>query len=197
MTDAEAAELEKEERSRTTLVGGLDMDQPLDEETVKSALRKLALQEAAIRVQKANIEKAAAEDKAKIEKAAAEDKASSEARKARFEEEKAKSEARMAKIKEEAAADMAKIEKAAAEDKANIEKAAAEDKAKIEKAAAEDKAKSDARRAKLEEEAIRTDLGQKDQDQLGPKVMAAMLVKATERVNSAQQHWADIKQKTS
>ena len=41
------------------------------------------------------------------------------------------------------------------------------------------------------------DLGQKDQDQLGPKVMAAMLVKATERVNSAQQHWADIKQKTS
>eukprot|EP00198_Chlamydomonas_reinhardtii_P004093 XP_001693429.1 predicted protein [Chlamydomonas reinhardtii] len=154
MTDAEAAELEKEERSRTTLVGGLDMDQPLDEETVKSALRKLALQEAAIRVQKANIEKAAAEDKAKIEKAAA-------------------------------------------EDKAKIEKAAAEDKAKIEKAAAEDKAKSDARRAKLEEEAIRTDLGQKDQDQLGPKVMAAMLVKATERVNSAQQHWADIKQKTS
>eukprot|EP00198_Chlamydomonas_reinhardtii_P004092 XP_001693428.1 predicted protein [Chlamydomonas reinhardtii] len=42
-----------------------------------------------------------------------------------------------------------------------MEKAFAEDKAKMEKAVAEAKAKSDARRAKLEEEAIRTgnDLG--------------------------------------
>ncbi|PNW73599.1 hypothetical protein CHLRE_13g565301v5 [Chlamydomonas reinhardtii] len=89
------------------------------------------------------------------------------------------------------------MEKAFAEDKAKMEKAVAEAKAKMEKAVAEAKAKSDARRAKLEEEAIRTDHGQKDQHLLGPQVMAAMLAKATERVKSAQQHRADIKQKTS
>eukprot|EP00198_Chlamydomonas_reinhardtii_P004090 XP_001693426.1 predicted protein [Chlamydomonas reinhardtii] len=105
MTDAEAAELEKEEHSLTTLVGGLELDQ-LDEKTVKSALYKLALQEAAMKVQKAmselrkaRIEAEAAAEKAKTEKAAVEKAVA---------EEKAKSEARMAKIKEEAAADMGK-----------------------------------------------------------------------------------------